>query len=99
MKSVKLYTTETVSDHLKECASMRISAKTVRNLGYEMVMDENGDVGFVPNGNNYNAESSEVWEMIRERIMFLGYDKTEACVLVEKLGTEMFRLDIVKCIK
>lgn len=78
---------------------MKISAKRVAQIGYDIIIDSNGDIGFVYNGRGDTAERQEAWRQFRSHLEnTFGYGEVDANMLLEKLGAEMFKLDLVQCI-
>ena len=99
MKAAKLSTSIVSNETFQEMCNMKISAKRVGQIGYDIVVDNNGDIGFVYNGRGHTIEREEAWRQIRNHFEnTFGYGEVDANMLMEKLGTEMFKLDLVQCI-
>lgn len=78
---------------------MKLSKKRLAAIGYDIVTDSHGDIGFVYNGRDATEERTEAWETIRDRIENgLGYTQAETYRLMEKLGDEMFLINVLTCI-
>lgn len=76
---------------------MKLSATTLRNIGYDYTINEHGDIEFLWIGHD-NAQRAAIMGEIASRVEMLGYDGHDHSRLMDALYEQMFRIDIASCI-